>query len=161
MKKTLFTLVAGMLAMIMIAGCSSKQTESIPSSAVSDTVTTEPTVTPPDESQSQEVKYASLIPDPAKIFTEGKISILDEDGGKAYMIQVKNPKDGEYDHYISECKKMGFENVQYEWEAEDGGRVFGAYSIDGKYWIDVYLGNTDATPIVTIVCQTSTKYTSD
>lgn len=101
-----------------------------------------------------DIKYADLIPKPEDIFKNGEISIVDSDGGSAYIFQVRNFEDGEYEDYISQCKEMGFTDVSYESE-NDGGKMFGAYTEDGTYWVEVLLGNDNG--ILAVTCKESTK----
>lgn len=106
------------------------------------------------ETKTNSVKYADMIPSPEECFKNGEVSIIDADGGKAYILQVRNFEDEEYELYISECKEMGFTNVSYETET-DGGKMFGAYTEDGKYWVEVLLGNDSG--ILSITFKESTK----
>lgn len=107
-----------------------------------------------ESEESSDIKYADMIPDPEKIFENGTISVVDKDGGKAYIFQVRNFEETEYETYVSLCKEMGFTDVSYETE-NDGGKMFGAYTEDGKYWVEVLLGNLNG--ILAVTCKESTK----
>ena len=107
-----------------------------------------------ESKEETETKYASLIPDPKEYFEQGDITVVDEDGGKAYVFQVRNFQDGEYEAYVTKCKEMGFSDVSYESENE-GGKMFGAYTEDGTYWVEVLLGNDNG--ILAVTCKESTK----
>lgn len=106
------------------------------------------------EALETDTKYADLIPKPEDVFKNGEVSIVDSDGGSAYIFQVRNFEDGEYESYISQCKEMGFTDVSYESE-NDGGKMFGAYTEDGTYWVEVLLGNDNG--ILAVTCKESTK----
>lgn len=95
-----------------------------------------------------DVLYAEMIPDPTSIFANGKITITDSDGGTAYHFQVTGYADGEYETYISQCKEMGFSDVSYMTDQD-----FGAYSKDGKYWVQLSIDNKK--DILYVICQTS------
>lgn len=149
MKKiTRFILIA--FVTIMMAGCSDSATKA--SNQDSEAVSN---VYSENKSESiKEVKYADMIPDPVVHFKNGEISIIDSDGGKAYIFQVRNFQDGKYEAYVAECKEMGFSDISYDSE-NDGGKMFGAYSEDGKYWVEVLLGNDNG--ILAVTCKESTK----
>ena len=110
--------------------------------------TSEPTESEPD------VMYSEMIPDPNEIFKNGEIAVIDKDGGKAYIFQVRNYTDEEYQAYVSGCKELGFTDISYETENE-GGKMFGAYTSDGEYWVQVLSGNE--TGILAVTCKKSTK----
>ena len=95
-----------------------------------------------------------MIPNPEEIFKNGEVSIVDKDGGSAYIFQVRGFEDAEYETYVSKCKEMGFVDIAYESE-NDGGKMFGAYTEDGQYWVEVLLGNDNG--ILAVTCKESTK----
>ena len=107
-----------------------------------------------DSEEAPDIKYADMIPNPEEIFKNGEISIVDKDGGSAYIFQVRGFEDAEYESYISMCKEMGFVDISYETE-NDGGKMFGAYTEDGQYWVEVLLGNDNG--ILAVTCKESTK----
>lgn len=109
-----------------------------------------PSITPDKSTEEAEVKYAPMLPDPELIFSKGSFYELDPDGGKAYIFEVKNYNDGEFESYVAKCKKMGFDDVVYDTDID-----FGAYSTDGKYWVQVNLDSKKN--VIYIVCQESKK----
>ncbi len=113
-----------------------------------------PALTRTPSASNSDIKYSEMIPDPKVIFVNGDISITDSDGGKAYIFEVTGYADGEYESYISECKEMGFNDVIYETN-EDKSCDFGAYTNDGKYWVEISLDKENN--IIYVVCQTSKK----
>lgn len=153
MKKILIALLI-CVSVLSLAGCSnpSNTSDEPNSSSISETVkgnsSSNATVS------TDEVKYANKIPDPADIFKTGNISVLDKDGGKAYIFRVENYQDGEYENYVAKCKEMGFSDVSYDSE-NDGGKMFGAYDTSGEYWVEVLLGNDSKN--ITVTCKESTK----
>lgn len=104
---------------------------------------------------SQEVSYASMIPDPNVIFKNGEINVTDKDDGDYYMFNVTNYTVDEYDQFVSGCKEKGFNDISYDTE-HDRGKDFGAYSSDGKYWVQVNLDTSDN--IIYVICQKSKHY---
>lgn len=103
---------------------------------------------------SSDIKYADMIPEPKDYFKNGEISIVDQDGGNAYIFQVRNFQTKEYEAYVAKCKDMGFTDVSYESE-NAGGKMFGAYTKDSKFWVEVLLGNDNG--ILAVTCKKSTK----
>ena len=164
MKKGL-CLVA-ILVLLLSAACTAKVEPALAPSfntAQVSTPSTHSDPVTPDRTQSQittngssnsDTRYAELIPDPKSVFKSGDISITDGDGGKAYIFEVTGYADGEYESYISECKEMGFKDVIYETN-EKRSSDFGAYTNDGKYWVEVSLDKEN--DIIYVICQTSKK----
>lgn len=142
----------------MVACSTNTQTDSITESQNKNTTVenteSDESVAESEESLDSDIKYADLIPKPEDVFKNGEVSIVDSDGGSAYIFQVRNFEDGEYESYISKCKEMGFTDVSYESE-NDGGKMFGAYTEDGTYWVEVLLGNDNG--ILAVTCKESTK----
>ena len=150
MKKVV-ALFLSLLMVLSVVGCSnSKPDTENPSSQneSSENQTSEQIESKP------EPMYSAMIPNPNDIFQNGEVSIVDEDGGKAYIFQVRNYTDEEYQTYVSGCKDLGFTDISYESENE-GGKMFGAYTSDGKYWVEVLSGNE--TGILAVTCKESTK----
>lgn len=102
----------------------------------------------------KEISYATMIPSPEEIFEFGEITITDPDGGDAYILNVVGFTEDQYISYIMECKDSVFSNIVY-----DTGMDFGAYSEDGRYWLQVNLD--DQNNIVYIICQKSKNYEED
>lgn len=155
--KKIYVLLLAVAMMLSLVACSSGEASSVDvttkqaeTSEVVETTTADIT-----EAQSEsDIKYADLIPNPESIFPAGSISIVDPDGGKAYILQVTNYEDEEYETYISKCKELGFTDISNESDNE-GGKMFAAYTEDGKYWVEVLLGNE--TKIIAITCKASSK----
>lgn len=132
--------------MFTIAGCSKSTNNESQNKKIDSTI---------NESKDDiEIKYADLIPDPEVIFPNGSIYVTDSDGGKAYIFEVSDINDGEFEAYISKCKEFGFDDISYEMSHEKG-KDFGAYSSDGLYWVQVNL-DTEKN-IVYIICQAAKK----
>ncbi len=149
--------ILGLMIIILVLLCTACAMEAAPPNpnykpdmstpeSSQETLSTAPVKT--EVSVQPDVKYAGMIPDPASIFANGKVTITDGDGGKAYIFEVTGYADGEYEAYISQCKEMGFEDVKYESSEE-----FGAYSKDGKYWVQLNLDNKKN--ILYVICQKS------
>lgn len=153
MKKITGVILIAFITIMMI-GCSNSTTKT--SNQEDKNILNENSETEPvtESESSEEIKYANMIPDPIEYFKNGEISIVDSDGGTAYIFQVRNFQDGEYEAYVDKCKEMGFSDISYESE-NDGGKMFGAYSGDGEYWVEVLLGNDNG--ILAVTCKESTK----
>ena len=149
MKKIFVLIIAATMA-LTITACSS---ETPTDSEISSQLVTEGTSNIESE-EASDIKYADMIPNPEEVFKNGKISIIAKDGGSAYIFQVRGFEEAEYETYISMCKEMGFVDVSYETE-NDGGKMFGAYTEDRQYWVEVLLGNTNA--ILAVTCKESKK----
>lgn len=106
----------------------------------------------------KEGKFASMIPDPDKIFKNGDITITDPDGEEHYIFQITNFTEEEYDEYVSECKELGFDNITYDTK-DDRGKYFGAYTQDGKYWVQTSLDSENN--MIYVICQESKHYDGD
>lgn len=157
MKKKV--LVAMMATTLLLAGCSSNTTNSevkdeptkVEAQEDKDKASEVESEEPASETETtDDVKFADMIPDPKDIFANGQIYINDLDGGKSYFFQVENYTEDEYDAYVQGCKDMGFTKIQYESE-NDGGKMFGAYTEDEKYWVEVLLGNK--TNLISVTCK--------
>lgn len=96
-----------------------------------------------DESKSKELfKYAELLPD-----TKNKdMEILDQDGGEKYSFKLIDVSERYYYDYCYNLKEKGFIDVRYETNVS-----FGAYTDDGKYWVEAHYYNTDESSILVIV----------
>lgn len=118
MKKFLFLIViVAIYGAIFLGGCSSKEN--------------------PTEIPLKEFKYANLLPDNSIVFGyDCDILILDEDDGNYYIFEVSNVNSEQYKKYVLGCKEKGFQDVEYE-DEDVLGQYFGAYTIDGKYWVEL------------------------
>ena len=99
-----------------------------------------------------QIKYSELIPDPQDYFPNGEISVILPDTGTTYLFQVRNYETTEYDAYVAACKELGFTNISYEFETT-GGKMFGAYTEDDAYWVEVMMGYNNN--IIAVTCQPS------
>ena len=162
MKKNL--IIALMATKLLLAGCSGNKTNSevkdepakVETQENKDEVSGVKSKEPASETEStDDIKYADMIPDPSEVFPDGSFLVLDEDGGKMYLFQITNnyTRD-EYDAYVEGCKEMGFTKVKYEINDDDGSKWFGAYTEDGKYWVEV----VDDLEKVSVTCKTSSKH---
>ena len=156
MKKLIFALLSVMMvaAMTSCAGeapVSSSQPLEESSSSIDNSQATQSAATVSSVA-SEEVSYAAMIPDPNEVFTNATITITDDDGGKAYIFNVTGYNDGEFDTFVTGCKDLGFTNVEYE-TTHDKGQDFGAYTEDGKYWVQVNLDSENE--IIYVICQES------
>ena len=124
MKKT-GTIILCLICIFVLVACSSDQKEMGPN-----------------------VSYAEMLPS-NDIFKTGKFNIIEPDGGKAYAFSVSDFTDAEVAEYISQCKKLGFNNVSYEIDSR-----FGSYSTDGEYWVEVV---KESNGTLTIICKKSIK----
>lgn len=95
---------------------------------------------------SDEISYAKMLPPIEEIFKNGEIQVLDSDGGNAYILWVTNFTDDEYSEYVEQCKEYGFNDVSYEIK----GERFGAYTSDGKYWVQL---SKDPQGTISIIAQ--------
>lgn len=172
MKKRVSVLV--MSAMVFAVGCSKNAATQAVNEQTSSPSSVETTANEESEASSVEVSdneeldtpssaetnvgddvvYADMIPNPESVFAKGTITVTDPDGGKAYMLEVTGYEDGEYETYVSGCKEAGFTEITYD-TSHDRGKDFGAYTSDGKYWVQV---NLDAeNNVLYIICQKSKK----
>ena len=106
------------------------------------------------ENKSEDIQYASMLPNEKEYFKNGEITTIDADGGKQYAFRVENYQDGEYEAYIEKCKEMGF-NTDVNEGKNDGGKWFNAYTSDKEYYLSVMLGNE--IEAIDISCKTATK----
>ena len=162
MKKNL--IIALMATTLLLAGCSGNETNSevkdepakVETQENKDEASEVESEEPASETEAtDDIKYADMIPDPYEVFSNGEVSIIDEDGGKQYLFQVTNYTVEEVNAYIDGCKEMGFNEIKYD-DTNDGGKMFGAYTEDGKYWVEVLMGNDSK--IVAVTCKTSRKH---
>ncbi len=162
MKKNI--IIALMATTLLLAGCSSNTTNSWvkdePTKVEAQEDKDEASENKREESVSEvkssdDIRYADMIPDPSEVFPNGSFLVLDEDGGKMYLFQITNNYTREeYDTYVEGCKEMGFTKVKYEINDDDGSKWFGAYTEDGKYWVEV----VDDLEKVSVTCKTSSKH---
>ncbi len=99
---------------------------------------------------TDDISYAAMLPDPSAIFPNGKITIIDDDGGSAYTFQVTEYSDGEYEQFRDACKKMGFSDIQFD-IVTDTNNKFEARSEDGKYYVSLQLLK-DERAVLNVTC---------
>lgn len=87
-------------------------------------------------------KYSELLPET----TDEEIEIINQDGGEKYSFKLTNISEQYYYDYCYDLKEKGFTDVQYETNVS-----FGAYTDNGKYWVEAYYYNTDESSILVIV----------
>ena len=143
-KLRMLGLVMGMV--LVVGGCSSTSKDDIASKEEKSSTTDEHVT-----SETLDVEYARLIPNPKEVFSDCEVSIIDADGGKQYAFRVENYKEGEYEKYIEQCKSMGFDNVHYEGE-NDGGKMYFAYTPEKDYYLQITYGyDIEA---IDVICKT-------
>lgn len=101
-----------------------------------------------DKSKSNEISYVEIIPPVEDIFKNGEIHILDSDGGDMYALHITNFTDKEYNEYVEKCKEYGFNDISYDIKDDR----FGAYTADGKFWVQV---SKDKEETISIICNKS------
>lgn len=150
MKKILTVVI---VCAFLFSACGSSEsitTNSETSSFVEEAQIEEETEVETEVSAIEDISYASMISNPNEIFSNGKIQVTDQDGGKAYIFQVSEYQDGEFEKYIAETKKMGFDKVSYETPES-----FGAYTQDKEYWAELHLDTKNE--IIYVICNKSKK----
>lgn len=162
MKRVITIFLIGIMMLVM-SGCGGETTsdeiemetesESIKATSEQDSSDSES-----ESEKDEEICYADMLPVTSDYFKNGEVSIIDQDGGTSYSFRVANYQDGEYEEYIEACKSNGFNDVTYEGE-NDGGKMFYAYSSDGKYYLQVMLGYQ--IEAIDITCKESTKDRTD
>ena len=134
----------------IFTGCSKTNTTeevSVPNAASE-------TETESGENETSDMKFAELLPKTEDYFKTADIIIITPDDGTSYSFRIENYQDGEYEAYVEACKNMGFDDVSYEGE-NDGGKMFFAYSSDGKYYLQITFGYQ--IEAIDIVCKISTE----
>lgn len=162
MKRVITILLIGIMMLIMSA-CGVKtasidtetESKSIEATNEQDSSISESKT---ESEKDEESHYADILPVTNDYFKNGEVSIIDQDGGTSYSFRIINYQDGEYEKYIEACKSNGFDDVTYEGE-NDGGKMFYAYSSDGKYYLQVMLGYQ--IEAIDITCKESTKDRTD
>ena len=130
MRKKVLTISIGLFIMVLCSSCATSSSDDDKNTEMIN-----------DKSKiNSDIKYADMIPDPESIFKTGTITIIVPDGEEAYAFRITNYVDGEYETYVQECKQMGFSDIQYE-GANEGGKMFMAYTSNKEYYLEVFLGN--------------------
>lgn len=158
-KNIIITLMASAL---LLAGCSSNTTklevkdEPTKVEAQEDRAKTSEVESEEPDSETEntdDIKYADMIPDPKDIFTEGEISIITPDGGDSYSFRVNGFTEDEGEQYIEECQNAGFTYSQMDTTNSDGVRSIRFFTEDKKY--SVYVCTNVVNNYVDVVCKKS------
>lgn len=157
MKKLVMVFLTG-ITMLAITACGGKETTAVEDSLSAFESTEVSSEAESTDNSEDDIHYADLLPLTEDYFKNGEVTIIDQDGGKAYTFRITNYQDGEYESYVEACKSGNFPDVSYEGENE-GGKMFYAYSSDGQYYLQVMLGNQ--IEAIDITCKMSTKDNSD
>lgn len=159
MKKMIFAAV--LASLLMCAGCSVEENSIITSTAsnadnfgersdegksVSDKTddpsfnssakSSDEASTESSEETSAKASLSDMLPDAASIFEDASFNTV-SDGEKMYCFMVEGYKDGEYEKYVEECKKI-FTDVKFD-SYTDSNNKFEARTEDGKYYVSVQL----------------------
>lgn len=132
MKRTLKTLMILVMAMLLMTGCGNDKSEE--SNVTSDANTD---INATVSESEDDVKYADLLPVTEDYFKNGDVAIIDPDGGSQYYFRVTNFTDDEYEAYVEACKAAGFDDVHYEGDIGTDNKMYLAYALDQKYYLDI------------------------
>lgn len=132
MKRTLKTLMILVMAMLLMTGCVNDKSEE--SNVTSDANTD---INSTVSESEDDIKYADLLPVTDDYFKNGEVAIIDPDGGSQYYFRVTNFTDDEYEAYVEACKAAGFDDVHYEGDIGTDNKMYLAYALDRKYYLDI------------------------
>ena len=132
MKRTLKTLMILVMAMLLMTGCGNDKSEE--SNVTSDANTD---INATVSESEDDIKYADLLPVTDDYFKNGEVAIIDPDGGSQYYFRVTNFTDDEYEAYVEACKADGFDDVHYEGDIGTDNKMYLAYALDRKYYLDI------------------------
>lgn len=132
MKRTLKTLMILVMAMLLMTGCGSGKSEE--SNVISDANTD---INATVSESEDDIKYADLLPVTEDYFKNGEVTIIEPDGGSQYYFRVTNFTDDEYEAYVEACKAAGFDDVHYEGDIGTDNKMYLAYALDRKYYLDI------------------------
>lgn len=132
MKRTLKTLMILVMAMLLMTGCGNDKSEE--SNVTSDANTD---INATVSESEDDIKYADLLPVTEDYFKNGDVAIIDQDGGSQYYFRVTNFTDDEYEAYVEACKAAGFDDVHYEGDIGTDNKMYLAYALDQKYYLDI------------------------
>lgn len=158
MKKATVIFLLGITIFTMSACGNNTQTVENNSTEVTEDKNNSTSEPKTEVDKKADIRYADLLPSTSDYFKNGKTNVIDQDGGTSYVFQITNYQDGEYESYVEACKNMGFDDVTYDGE-NDGGKMFYAYSNDGKYYLQVSLGYQ--IEAIDVICKESTKNKSN
>ena len=132
MKRTLKTLMILVMAMLLMTGCGNDKSEE--SNVTSDENTD---INATVSESEDDIKYADLLPVTEDYFKNGDVAIINPDGGSQYYFRVTNFTDDEYEAYVEACKAAGFDDVHYEGDIGTDNKMYLAYALDQKYYLDI------------------------
>lgn len=132
MKRTLKTLMILVMAMLLMTGCGNDKSEE---SNVTSDANTDINATVSESEDN--IKYADLLPVTEDYFKNGDVAIINPDGGSQYYFRVTNFTDDEYEAYVEACKAAGFDDVHYEGDIGTDNKMYLAYALDQKYYLDI------------------------
>ena len=136
MKRTLKTLMILVMAMLLMTGCGSDKSEE--SNVTSDANTD---INDTVSESEDDIKYADLLPVTEDYFKNGEVAIIEPDGGSQYYFRVTNFTDDEYEAYVEACKAAGFDDVHYEGDIGTDDKMYLAYALNRKYYLDITTNN--------------------
>ena len=136
MKRTLKTLMILVMAMLLMTGCGSDKSEE--SNVTSDANTD---INSTVSESEDDIKYSDLLPVTEDYFKNGEVAIIEPDGGSQYYFRVTNFTDDEYEAYVEACKAAGFDDVHYEGDIGTDDKMYLAYALNRKYYLDITTNN--------------------
>lgn len=136
MKRTLKTLMILVMTMLLMTGCGSDKSEE--SNVTSDANTD---INDTVSESEDDIKYADLLPVTEDYFKKGEVAIIEPDGGSQYYFRVTNFTDDEYEAYVEACKAAGFDDVHYEGNIGTDDKMYLAYALNRKYYLDITTNN--------------------
>jgi len=124
------------MAMLLMTGCGSDKSEE--SNVTSDANTD---INSTVSESEDDIKYSDLLPVTEDYFKNGEVAIIEPDGGSQYYFRVTNFTDDEYEAYVEACKAAGFDDVHYEGDIGTDDKMYLAYALNRKYYLDITTNN--------------------
>ena len=124
------------MAMLLMTGCRSDKSEE--SNVTSDANTD---INSTVSESEDDIKYSDLLPVTEDYFKNGEVAIIEPDGGSQYYFRVTNFTDDEYEAYVEACKAAGFDDVHYEGDIGTDDKMYLAYALNRKYYLDITTNN--------------------
>lgn len=134
MRKT--KLLAMVCAAVMLTACGNAESSLRSANSTSEKPESASSAVSTVSAESEDISYAAMIPDIPSSFPNGKLNVIDSDGGDGYCVQVTGCTDDEYQKYVKGCKSKGFSDDPNAIDNSDYGHVEG-YSADGKYYVSL------------------------
>lgn len=154
-KKIWIIIIVVVLLLAMCGrGGSSTKTEEVKTNNNETVVETTASLAESESGTELDICYADLLPVTKDYFKNGKETNIVPDGGDLYSFRIEDYQDGEYEAYVEACKALGFDDIIYEGENQ-GGKMFFANSNDGKYYLEVMLGNQ--IEAIDVTCKINTE----